>query len=475
MQNHTPRSVKALLCSAALGVDLSLRSAAGACPSGRGLPGRAVSRASFRGAARRRPRPPRPRCRRPVEPAPGYPYGPPPPRLLPPLTVIGQCPTPIAPAARRSSRWRGSAPTTVSTCAYTSASAATGFSSTQAGIKTNYAGGGSSTGIAIGGVIARDLILYGAAFGTEHLESQTSRSPAPASRATSADIGVGAIGRASPTTSSTSTSTRRRRSAWRGSRPNDGDGFRADSSRSGTAFELMLGKEWWVSPDWGLGIAGELFTASLKDKNMPGLTWSAAPHRFSSRRPTTDARSAPLTNRRCSRAVSAGRARAAARCSVGLLRGLWTVATRCSDTSPGSRQRPAPAAGGRPAAVGWLYPIRAGLGLDWVGAVTIGHAILASARACSTGRRPARGSRSRTSWPTRASTMARAALPAAAHPGAGGERTADARQAGHGQPRPRLQPARADAGSRSRSSAPHAPGASDDQSGRGAGRVRRFG
>jgi hypothetical protein len=28
------------------------------------------------------------------------------------------------------------------------------------------------------------------------------------------------------------------------------------------------------------------------------------------------------------------------------------------------------------AAVGWLYPIRAGLGLDWVGAVTLGHAIL---------------------------------------------------------------------------------------------------
>ena len=37
----------------------------------------------------------------------------------------------------------------------------------------------------------------------------------------------------------------------------------------------MLGKEWWVSRNWGLGIAGGLFTASLKDKNVPGLTWSA--------------------------------------------------------------------------------------------------------------------------------------------------------------------------------------------------------
>jgi hypothetical protein len=31
---------------------------------------------------------------------------------------------------------------------------------------------------------------------------------------------------------------------------------------------------------------------------------------------------------------------------------------------------------GGPAAVGWLYEIRPGLGLDWVGAVTLGHAIL---------------------------------------------------------------------------------------------------
>jgi hypothetical protein len=29
-----------------------------------------------------------------------------------------------------------------------------------------------------------------------------------------------------------------------------------------------------------------------------------------------------------------------------------------------------------PAATGWLYPIRPGLGLGWVGAVTLGHAIL---------------------------------------------------------------------------------------------------
>ena len=48
--------------------------------------------------------------------------------------------------------------------------AATGFSSTQAGVKTNYSGGGSSTGIAIGGVIAHNLILYGDGIRDRHLE-----------------------------------------------------------------------------------------------------------------------------------------------------------------------------------------------------------------------------------------------------------------------------------------------------------------
>lgn len=31
---------------------------------------------------------------------------------------------------------------------------------------------------------------------------------------------------------------------------------------------------------------------------------------------------------------------------------------------------------GGPAATGWIYPVRSGIGLDWMGAVTLGHHIL---------------------------------------------------------------------------------------------------
>ena len=60
------------------------------------------------------------------------------------------------------------------------------------------------------------------------------------------------------------------------------------------------------------------------------------------------------------------------------VRGVWTLPTNVVGHLAGflaSGGRWPRRVGGR-AAVGWLYPIRRGWGLDWVGAVTLGHAIL---------------------------------------------------------------------------------------------------
>jgi hypothetical protein len=63
--------------------------------------------------------------------------------------------------------------------------------------------------------------------------------------------------------------------------------------------------------------------------------------------------------------------------AVRIVRGLWTLPTNLLGHLAGLlASGRLPRRVGGPAAVGWLYPIRAGLGLDWVGAVTIGHAIL---------------------------------------------------------------------------------------------------
>jgi len=64
---------------------------------------------------------------------------------------------------------------------------------------------------------------------------------------------------------------------------------------------------------------------------------------------------------------------------VRALRGIWTFPTNLLGHLIGlavAGRRPRRAGG--PAAVGWLYPIRPGIGLDWVVAVTIGQAILYS-------------------------------------------------------------------------------------------------
>jgi len=62
-----------------------------------------------------------------------------------------------------------------------------------------------------------------------------------------------------------------------------------------------------------------------------------------------------------------------------LARALWTLPTNVLGHTAGllvSGRFPRRVGG--PAAVGWLYPIRPRIGLDWVGAVTLGHAILYS-------------------------------------------------------------------------------------------------
>ena len=224
---------------------------------------------------------------------------------------------------------------------------ATGFSSKQAGVKTNYVGGGISSGVAIGGVIAHNLVLYGAFFGTD--TGNPDKQVAGTSMTSDlGEIGVGAFGpglayyfeRCNLYLSATF--------GLAGFTANDGGGFKVDSAKSGTAFDFMVGKEWWVSRDWGLGIAGELMAASLKDKNVPGSPGRRAGCRFSSRPPTTDDRSPALRSRMLVGHLRRPRPRRHAPL-VRAARALWTLPTNLLGHLAGSprQRRPDAAAGGR--------------------------------------------------------------------------------------------------------------------------------
>ena len=56
----------------------------------------------------------------------------------------------------------------------------------------------------------------------------------------------------------------------------DNDGNKVFTSDAGLGFQGMVGKEWWVSPEWGLGVAGELTVASMKDKDNSSITWTGS-------------------------------------------------------------------------------------------------------------------------------------------------------------------------------------------------------
>jgi hypothetical protein len=153
--------------------------------------------------------------------------------------------------------------------------AATGFSSTIQGSKLSYSGGGSSMGIAVGGAVSRHLILYATVFGNNTANPNYQLNGASMATFVS-DIKVAAVGPGLAYYFEQTNIYLSGAFGLAGYEMRDvNDGSRINWSSSGAALELMVGKEWWVSREWGLGIAAELFTASLKDALTPGATWSA--------------------------------------------------------------------------------------------------------------------------------------------------------------------------------------------------------
>lgn len=146
--------------------------------------------------------------------------------------------------------------------------------STTGGVKTTMGGGGLAFGAAAGGVIAHNLILYGAFFETDTVNPDVQVGGAsmasPIGQIAMQGIGPGVAYYFGPINLYLSGTLALSRFWTYG-----GNGGRLDTSKIGLSFELQVGKEWWVSRDWGLGIAAQLGLGSMKDQNNPDLTWSA--------------------------------------------------------------------------------------------------------------------------------------------------------------------------------------------------------
>lgn len=149
-------------------------------------------------------------------------------------------------------------------------------SATDSGNALNVKGGAGSFSIAAGGAVARDLHLYG------ELVDSVASSPTFSVNGTSgsgnnANYGLVGIGPGvnyyfMPVNAYLSGSLLLARLTA----SNNGSSSNSDW---GLAGKIQLGKEWWVSQDWGLGVAGMLLAGSNPaggGSTATFTTWSGA-------------------------------------------------------------------------------------------------------------------------------------------------------------------------------------------------------
>ncbi len=137
-----------------------------------------------------------------------------------------------------------------------------------------YSGTSGNLGIALGGIVAPNLALYGAFFAS--IVDRADVSEGGISLGQSAGtagifaLGAGVAYYIQPSNFYVSGTL-----AGVQFELSNANGDPVYDSKFGLGFQGMAGKEWWVSPEWGLGIAGQFIAASMKDKNNSDVTWTA--------------------------------------------------------------------------------------------------------------------------------------------------------------------------------------------------------
>jgi hypothetical protein len=143
------------------------------------------------------------------------------------------------------------------------------------GADQEFSGSSVSFGLALGGAVTPNLVLYGAFFisGISERDEKLAGTTVRRAQGTVDVFGLGGgaayyfqpsniylSGTLAPTQFSLGDA-------------NDDTRY---ESRWGLGFQGMVGKEWWVSENWGLGLAGEFVLASMKDRDDSAVTWKAA-------------------------------------------------------------------------------------------------------------------------------------------------------------------------------------------------------
>jgi hypothetical protein len=145
---------------------------------------------------------------------------------------------------------------------------------------TQLSGGGVSFGIALGGAVAPNLAVFGNFFESGAVQLSSFKSTRTdligADNAAMGGLGAGVVYYVQPLNLYVSGAL-----ALAVFFIEDAKGKTLAQTDGGIGFEGMVGKEWWVSPHWGVGAAVEIIAASaMKDRADPTVDWTAEAFNF---------------------------------------------------------------------------------------------------------------------------------------------------------------------------------------------------
>lgn len=153
------------------------------------------------------------------------------------------------------------------------------------GVKEEFSGGSAAFGMALGGSVSPNLVLYGAFALTTtsnptHKLRGVSDALFPNTSATTGGFGVGAAYYLMPANvylAGTVLATQFQVTDDR--LDSDDEAYAILDTRYGIGFEALVGKEWWVSDNWGLGGAVQFLLGTSKEKQAaassgPNTTWT---------------------------------------------------------------------------------------------------------------------------------------------------------------------------------------------------------
>ena len=153
----------------------------------------------------------------------------------------------------------------------------TSMSAELAGSEVEVKGSGGTFGVAIGGAVTENLIVFGEVF--DDITSSPTMEIDGTEFETSGDLAAGVVGMGPgiayyfvPVNIYVSGTLAFAKLTFQE------DGEETGATEYGPGVSLMVGKEWWASQNWGLGVAAQVFAGSMKDEEEFGgeeVTWSA--------------------------------------------------------------------------------------------------------------------------------------------------------------------------------------------------------